>query len=301
MSQPVILGNRDLALLGLLEMAPVTAVQIQKASGTFPEEGFRDERRARERLQTLAEAGLVRAFPAAVSGGGLTQYYRLSPAGYHALHPDDAQQPARTLFSEISPSRFQHAMAAAALVVHMIVTCQVANVRIAKYHGDGKITLAAGEYRQQPDAHFQLEHGGRTFNTLFEVDNATEPIDSPREQSIRTKLLGYETYQNWVLAGWKRQPTGDPPPRFRVVFLTKSDTRAKHILWLAGQLAEHKERRLVLAGTQDAFLAEPRAVTSPILLDHHGEWRSLVDLHPSSQFLREPVRITPPVAHAPFV
>src|SRR5262249_55831704 len=156
MAQPVILGNRDLALLSLLEMAPVTAAHVLKASATFPEEAFGDGRRVRERLQTLAEAGFVRAFPAGIGSGGLLHYYRLSPAGYRALHPEDEQLPARTLFSEISPSRFQHAMAAAALVVHMIVTCQVANVRIAKYHGDGKITLEAGEYKQQPDAHFQL-------------------------------------------------------------------------------------------------------------------------------------------------
>jgi hypothetical protein len=192
-------------------------------------------------------------------------------------------------------------MATAALVIHMLITCQDVNVRIAKYHGDGQLTLAAGEYRQQPDAHFQLEHGGRTFNTLFEIDNATEPIDSSREQSIRTKLLGYEAYQDWVLALWKEQRQTGPPPRFRVVFLTKTATRVKHMLWLANELANNKQRRLVLAATQDEFLQEPRAVTEPILLDHQGQWQSVLDLHPGSRYLREPVRLSPPVALTPFV
>jgi len=301
MSHAVILSNRDRALLGLLEMTPATAALIRKASVTFPDEEFRDERRVRERLQALADAGFVRAFPSAVGGGGLMHYYRLTPEGYEALHPEDGRSAPRSAFGVIAPSRFQHMLATAALVVQMVIACNVANVRIAKYHGDGQLTLAAGESRQQPDAHFQLEHGGRTFNALFEVDNATEPIDSLREQSIRSKLHGYEAYQDWVMALWKQQGRPAPPPRFRVVFLTKSDTRVKHILWLAGQMAGNKDRRLCLATTQDEFLREPRAVTAPILLDHHGTWRSLVDLHPSAPFLREPVRLAAAIAHPPFV
>lgn len=301
MSQTVILSGRDLALLGFLEMTPATTAHIRRASVTFPEEPFRDERRVRERMQALADAGLVRVFPAAVGGGGLMHYYRLTPAGHRALHPDTAHVGSLPRFGEITPSRFQHAMATAALVVQMVIACHVSNIRITRYHGDGQLVLAAGESRQQPDAHFQLEHGGRTFNTLFEIDNATEPIDSLREQSIRSKLQGYETYQDWVLSTWKQNGQTGPPPRFRVVFLTKSETRVRNILWLAGQLARNDDRHLCLAATQDEFLGEPLAVTAPILLDHHGHWQSLIDLHPSSRFLREPVRLSPPVAHTPFV
>lgn len=301
MSPAVTLSTRDRALLALLEMTPATAPLLRKASITFPEEPFRDERRVRERLQALAEAGLVRAFPAAIGGGGLTQYYRLTPAGHRGLHPDEDPQPGKSGFAEIAPTRLSHAMATAAMVVHMVITCQTANVRIARYHGDGQLTLIAGESRQQPDAHFQLEHGGRTFNTLFEIDNATEPIDSLREQSIRSKLHGYESYQDWVLSTWKRNGRTGPRPRFRVVFLTKSETRVRNILWLAGQMARNNDRRLCLATTQDEFLREPLALTAPILLDHHGRWQSLVDLHQSSRFLREPVRLAPMVAPAAFV
>src|SRR5205807_2630203 len=105
------------------------------------------------------------------------------------------------------------------------------------------------------------------FNCLFEIDNATEPLDSPREHSIRTKLLGYEAYQDWVLRGWREHDQTGPRPYFRVVFLTRGADRANHMLWLARHCARNKERRLCYAATQDAYLAEPRAATSPVFND----------------------------------
>lgn len=76
--QGVLLSDRDLAMLRLLDLTPATAMQIRKASVTFGDDPFRDERRVRERLQTLAEVGLVRAFPAGMPGGGVMHYYRLT-------------------------------------------------------------------------------------------------------------------------------------------------------------------------------------------------------------------------------
>jgi len=169
-------------------------------------------------------------------------------------------------------------------------------VQILKYHGDGQLTLEVGEYRQQPDCHFQLGRGGGVFNVLFEIDNATEPLDSLREQSIRTKLLGYETYQDWVLRGWREGGRREPRPAFRVVSLTRGMNRANHMLWLARPCARNPDRRLVYAATQDADLGDPRAATEPLLNDHHGGWQSLCDLHPSAPFVREPVRLSPPLA-----
>lgn len=295
MAQLVTLGNRDLSLLGLLEMTPATAVQIRKASVTFDGEPFRDERRVRERLQALTAAGLVHAWSAAVSGGGLMQYYRLTPAGYRSLHPDEEHAAGKSVVSEVAPSRFQHVMTTADVIVHTLVACHEAHMRVVKYHGDGLLTLEVGEYRQQPDCHFQFEYGDRHFNVLFEVDNATEPIDSHRENSIRTKVLGYEAYQEWVLENWKQNGNQGPRPQFRVVFLTRGAERASHILWFAGQCARHRERRLCYAATQDEYLGEPRAVTAAIFNDHDGDWQPLVNLHPSSAVLREPIRLSPPI------
>lgn len=301
MAQGVNLNRRDFAILSLLEMTPATAALLRKASLTFGEEPFRDDRRVRERMQALTDAGLVRAFSAAVSGGGLMHYYRLTTEGFRHLHPDDATTPARTLLAEIAPSRLDHTLATAEVIVHTLVAAHAARVRVAKFHGDGKLTFEVGEYRQQPDCHFQFDVSGRYFNTVFEVDNATEPLDSLREQSVRSKLLGYELYQDFVIRGWIQHGREGPIPRFRAIFLTRGAERARHILWIARSCARNPQRRLCYAATQDAFLAEPLAVTSPIFNDHDGRWQCLVDLYPTAGFLRQPIRLAPPLARTGIV
>ena len=298
MSHVVLLSKRDLEVLGLLEMTPATAAHIRQASVTFAQEPFRDERRVRERMLTLTKAEFVQSFPAAVAGGGLRHYYRLTLAGFRVLHPDRDQSPGRLIVSEIPPSRFQHAITTADVIVHTLVSCHAARVQILQYHGDGQLTLEVGEYRQQPDCHFQLEHGGQVFNLLFEIDNATEPLDSHREQSIRTKILGYESYQDWVLRVWREHGRQGPRPSFRVIFLTRGVNRANHMLWLARQCARNKDRRLIYAATQDAYLSTPDAVRDALFNDHHGYWRALCDIHPSSALLREPVRLSPPLVRS---
>jgi hypothetical protein len=301
MPQAIILSNRDRELLKLLEMTPATAAQIRKASVTFGDEPFRDERRARERLQTLTGSGIVQSWQAGVAGGGLMNYYRLTNEGFRILHADQTSAPPRSLISEIAPSRFRHAMATAEIVVHTLVAARRANVRVSKFHGDGKLTLAVGEYRQQPDLHFQFDSGGKVFNVLFEIDMATEPLDSAREQSIRSKLLGYELYQDWTLRNWNFGGRKGDRPAFRVLILTKGTERMRHLLWLARACARNPDRRLCYASTQELFLSEPFAVLSPIVNDHHGMFQSLVDLHPTSRFLREPIRLMPPLARPKFV
>jgi len=298
MSQAIVLSKRDLDVLGLLEMTPATAAHIRQASVTFSEQSFGDERRVRERMQALSKAGFVQSFPAAVAGGGLKHYYRLTVSGYRVLHPDRDQTPGRMVVAEVPPSRFAHAMTTADVIVHTLVSCHASRVQMLQYHGDGQLTLEVGEYRQQPDCHFQLEHGGQMFNLLFEIDNATEPIDSLREQSIRTKLLGYESYQDWVLRGWREHGRHGPRPAFRVVFLTRGVNRANHMLWFARQCARNKDRRLVYAATQDAYLAAQTAVTEPLFNDHHGGWQALCDVHPSSAFVRQPIRLSPPLVRS---
>lgn len=298
MSNPVFVSDRDRGLLRFLEMTPATAVQVRKASVTFSDEPFRDERRTRERLQALTAAGLVQASRAAVGGGGLMHYYRLTVAGCRALNPDERVQVGRSHLSEIAPTRFRHAMITTDVIVHTLIACQNARIRVLKFHGDGRLTLAVGEHRQQPDCHFQFEQSGRVFNVLFEIDNATEPIDSARPQSIDAKLRGYEAYQDWVWENWKRAGAVSPRPYFRVVFLTTGIERAMHVLWWARRCARNPDRRLCYASTQEAYFAEPRAVTAPLFNDHHGNWQSLVNLHPSSCSLREPVRVSSPLARS---
>ncbi len=297
MATVVSLSGRDLAMLRLLEMTPATAAQIRRASATFPDEPFRDERRVRERLQTLTGGGFTRSCNASLQRGGSTHYYRLTSVGYRAIYPDAVDPLPKNLHTDIAPSRFHHAMVTADVIVHVLVSSHESHVLIHQFHGDGRLTLEVGEYRQQPDCHFQLSNGGLTFNLLFEIDNATEPLDSRREQSIRTKILGYESYQDWVLQLWRESHRTGVRPSFRVAFLTRGAERANHILWLAQSLARNKDRRLIYATTQDAFLGCPMVVTSPIFNDHHGNWQPLVNAQPTAAFIpRSPIRLRPPAA-----
>lgn len=299
MTQTINISGRDMSLLRFLDLTPATAAQIRKVSVTFNGVPFRDKRRVRERMQTLADAGLVKSWPAAIPGGGLMSYFRLTLEGYRVACPESVDSPPRTSLNEIAPSRMRHAMATADAIVHTLVACHERGVQVQRTLGDGRLTLQVGEHRQQPDFHLQLCYGGKVFNIVFEIDNATEPLDSHREQSIRTKILGYETYQDWVLRLWKESNAHGERPGFRVVFLTRGTNRANHILWLARELARNKDRRLVYATTQDFYAGEPLAATQPIVNDHHGGWQALVDLQPTSRFAREPIRLTPPVAQSP--
>ncbi len=210
--------------------------------------------------------------------------------------PEHAESQPRTSLNEIAPSRLRHAIITAEVITHTLVACHESGVQVLKTTGDGRLTLSIGEHRQQPDFHAQLAFAERLFNLVFEIDNATEPLDSQREQSIRTKILGYETYQDWVLHSWRESGGLGPRPSFRVVFLTTGSQRANHILWLAHDLARNPDRRLVYASTQDAYFGDPQAVSQPLFNDHHGHWQALVDPQPTSRFHREPVRLTRPIA-----
>src|SRR5436190_24227417 len=56
------------------------------------------------------------------------------------------------------------------------------HISVAKFHRENELTLNVGQYSQQPDFHVQFRYGSRTFNVLFEVDRATESIDSVSDQ-----------------------------------------------------------------------------------------------------------------------
>ena len=65
-SQGIILSQRVVSILQLLDLTPATAAHVRKASVTFDGEPFRDERRVRERLQVLGDAGLVGPYMALI-------------------------------------------------------------------------------------------------------------------------------------------------------------------------------------------------------------------------------------------
>lgn len=287
------LAPRDQTLLALLDRTPATASQILKASVTFDGGAFRDERRTRERLQALAGSKLVHSFSLAVTGGGLANYYKLTAEGYRLVHGPDAALPHGSFFAALSPSRLLHSLGLADVIVQVLVAAHRGRMHVTGFHRENELVLEIGPQRVSPDCHVQLSTGGRLFNILFELDRSTEPLDSAATSSIRTKLLAYEAYQDYVLGLWKSKQEPLPRPYFRVVFLTTTVDRAHHILGMAYDCARNRDRKLCYAAALDEFLAQPDALRDPLFVDHHGNWRALVDLHPSARFLRSSVRINP--------
>src|SRR5437879_608537 len=106
MSSHVSLSPRDLSLLRLLGWTSATTALLLRASETFDGGKFTDERRLRERLQSLASAGMVRTWSTAQAGGGLQNYYKLTPLGFDLCCGADTRRPPRAFFAEVSPSVF---------------------------------------------------------------------------------------------------------------------------------------------------------------------------------------------------
>ncbi len=293
MTNPVQLSPRDRSLLQLLSWTPATTSLLWSASRTFPGGQFADERRLRERLQALERTGFTRHWSTATIGGGLQNYYKLTLAGFQALYGVDATPPPRAFFSAIAPSVLLHTLRLAEVIIATVNAAHDRHVTIAGFHRENELTFAVGEAQVQPDCFFQFTNSGRAFNVAFEIDQSTETVDSPRDTSLRSRLELYDAYQELLLQSWVTGGRTGARPRFRVVFLTISVARAYHLLAVAARITRNPSRRLICAATQDSYLGDADPLTNPLLLDHHGHWQSLINVHPSAGAIRSPVRLPP--------
>jgi hypothetical protein len=284
----------------LLSWTPATTLLLLRASLTFEGEKFLDERRLRERLQTLCKGGFLRAWPAASGRGGLQNYYKLTPTGFAKLYGHEAPMPTRTFFSEVSPSLFDHTFQLAEVIVATLVGCHRRRISIERFIRENELLFPVGNDQVQPDCFFRLKCSEKYFNLAFEIDQSTESLDSHAASSVRKKLTLYHAYQDNVLTQWLRNGKKWERPRLRVVFLTRSIERAYHILALANELNKNRNRRLVYAASQDCYIAEQDRLQAPIFLNHFGGWQSLVELHPTALNSKTPVRLTR-VVESPFV
>lgn len=295
MSTRVNLSPRDMSLLRLLSWTPATTALLLRASESFDGGRFLDERRLRERLQSLCEAGVARAWATAQAGGGLQNYYKLTPLGFEMACGTETTQPPRAFFAEVSPSLFAHTFRLADAIVETLRACVARRVTIERFVRENELTFKAGDRQVQPDCFFRLTTSGRSFNLAFEIDNSTASIDAHAVNSIRQKLTTYQAYQELKLSQWHAGKKRWERPRFRVVFLTQSVERAYHILAYAAEATANKSRRLVYAATHNSFVASEDPIRTPIFLDHVGNWQSLIDLHPKAPYAKTPVRLTRPV------
>jgi hypothetical protein len=296
MSTRVSLSPRDLSLLRLLSWTPATAALLLQASETFEGGGFADERRLRERLQALTEAGLVRAWSTANVGGGLKNYYKLAPTGFDVAAGPEMPRPPHAFFGEVGAGIFVHTFRLAEVIVAIVRACHARRVTIERFIRENDLIFRAGDRQVQPDCFCSLAIDGRTFNLAVEVDNSTASVDSHAANSVRQKLVVYDAYQEQLLAQWLAAGKQWERPRFRVAFLTQSVERAYHILTLAGETARNKARRLVYAATHTAFVTDADPLFMPLFLDHAGHWQSLIDLHPTVHHQKAPVRLSRRVA-----
>jgi hypothetical protein len=291
MSTRVSVSARDMAVLRLLSWTPAPTALLLRASSTFEGGPFADERRLRERLQALSQAGIIRAWATARSGGGLQNYYRLTPAGFGLVHGPDAPRPGHAFFAEVSPSLFAHTFRLAEAIVETLRACHVRQVVVERFIRENELAFQAGDACVQPDCFFRLTTGGRAFHLAFEIDNSTASVDSPAANSVRQKLAVYHRYQDRVLSAWLAGGKKWERPRFRVVFFTRSVERAHHILSFAEASTSNKTRRLVYAATHAEFVSSPDSLFEPLFLDHFGHWQALIDLHPTAPFRKEPIRL----------
>ena len=193
------------------------------------------------------------------------------------------------------PSRQEHSLWLAHVIVQTMVAAAQSCVTIADYRRENSVVLTLGSETLKPDGSMQLKaDDGREFNFFLELDNGTEPIVSPQErESIERKIRFYERLQDSVLVSWRRGDRKRPPPRYRVLFLLRSMQRNKHVLRTARQVASNASRRLCLGVLVADYLSEPNPLRSPIAVDHHGRWQGIVSEAYEAQFQREPLRLEP--------
>lgn len=301
MSNRVSLSPRDVSLLRLLSWTPATTALLHRASEAFEGGPFGDERRLRERLQALADAGLVRSWPAAAGSGGLQNYYKLTPVGFDVFSGAGAVRPGRAFFTEVPPSVFVHTFRLAEVIVETLRAATRRRVTVERFFRENELTFDAGAGQVQPDCFMRLVAGGPSFNLAFEVDNSTASVESAAANSIRQKLLVYDAYQDTLLRQWLAGGKAWERPRFRVVFLTPSVPRAYHILSHAAELARHPTRCLVYAATFESYVTDSDQLFAPLFIDHKGRWHALLDLHPTAPFGKAPVRLPRVVEKSPSV
>jgi hypothetical protein len=231
-------------------------------------------------------------------GGGLQNYYKLTPLGFEVVCGPEAEQPSRAFFAEVSPSLVVHTFRLAQVIVETLRACHSRGVAIERFFRENELTFTAGDRQVQPDCFFGLSTGGQSFHLAFEIDNSMASVDAHAVNSIRQKLATYHAYADLVLAQWHAGGQTWERPRFRVVFLTRSVERAYHILAFAAEFTRsspNKTRRLVYAATLEDYVANDQPLHAPLFLDHLGQWQSLIDLHPRAPYLKGPIRLTRPV------
>jgi hypothetical protein len=260
---------RDHQILAALDITPLTAKQLRKLSGTWPQP-FQALRTLRERLQALSELGLLRIYRyATLYPGQPEQYYVPTRSGFETLHGPDVAPPTKGHFAEIAISRQAHSRGLAEFLVHVQVAAHRAGVEVSGLYRENALQLSTGEESVYPDAAFVLFAADKTEYRFFvEIDCGTERLQSMT--STRTWERKARVYDRLLAE--------NPKSRFRVLIVTirAGSNRLANILETAGATHRDPNRTLFYGATLYALLSTEHAATAPVFTDHRGRPQSLV-------------------------
>jgi hypothetical protein len=259
---------RDREMLAALDYAPLTGRQLEKLSLTWPQRLF-SARMARERLQKMADAKLVKPYNYAVIRSIKPEnYYVLTRRGYQMVHGPDSEPPTKGYGSPVAIVRQCHQQALSDFIVHTAVGAHRSGTQLTGFRRENTIRLDAGGQSIYPDCSFLLAAKAETFRFFAEIDTGSERVRSEKDtESIERKLRTYDAFQS-----------AKPGARFRVLFvcLQNSHDRMLHILETAARVISDVNRTLFYGITLTDYLTTLYPVTSPRFLDHRGGRHSLV-------------------------
>lgn len=268
------LTRRDADIFAALDRTPLTAVQLQQVSATFPNGGFSSERKVRSRLQKLVAAGSVRTgryvgLPDHVGG---PNYYYLAPLGFRMLHGGATKPHSKWAFCPIGVARQAHVHALAEFAVTTFVAAHAFGLPITDYCRENALRLVVGRDRVQPDCAFTIAVDGREYHFVVEIDNATEPLRSVRsEHGWARKIAIYDAVADRSAS------------RFRVLVVgTRNTRRVDQILALANEKVRNAERSLFIGLTLDEYLRRPLPLFERYAKDQKGRTVALLPTPRSS-------------------
>lgn len=261
--------SRDIELLTALGMGPLTTTQLLKLSPTFTAGPFRSPRTLLDRLHRLAAGGFIRRFPLAIAaarGGGLPNYFKLTPAGLRLLYGEEAKPPSKQFFAPVAVARHHHTHSLSEFLVRTAVAAQRYDFRLYDVHPENTLVLDVNGERLIPDNRFDLVGGKARYRFLIEQDCSTETIHSAKhDDTIHRKLRLHDAYQDG---------SGE---RHRVVFVTtRSRSRLTNILAAAAAVVRNPQRTLFLGVYLPDYLAADDAVGEPLFFDHRGRRHALL-------------------------
>jgi hypothetical protein len=279
--------DRDLELLGAIELHPLTSEQILRLGSTF-RQPFTQLRLLQRRLKRIADSGFIRSWPYSTTTGASPHYFKLSRTGFRLLHGEHEPLPTRRYFEAIAAGHHHHTRCLGQVLVHVLTSIVGSSTVLHNFTRENYRRIETDGFTLFPDCTFQLSlASGHTFRYFVELDNGTERVRSEiYTESIERKIRGYDAYQS--------QFDALDPLRPVVLFITtRSSERTRHILDAARQTMRNPNRTVFLATDMRTFLSAVDPISGVCLTDNRGRKRGLLPAQAKSHSLSKSIALTP--------